>query len=335
MITPPTTTADWLCYFLRSGIADMSAGSETIDWTDLLRLAQRHGVAPLLYHRLTTAGLQEHVPQDIFHTLHRSYLHNAARNMRLYHELAHILSLFNEHHIPVIVLKGAYLAEAVYGNIALRTMCDIDLLVHKPDLARTQHTLREHGYLRKNARVPIDMQWTLDLSIANLPIDMNEAWERATPGRLAGVEVYALSPEDLLLHLCIHLAFHHDFHGAGLRAFCDMQTTIHRYSDAIHWAHLTELAATWQARHAAYVTLAFADEMVAAESIPTSQNVSPPQPLTFTSSVSWPDLLHLAQRHGVAPLLYYRLKTTGLQEHVPQDIFATSHYAPLSLHSHT
>ena len=47
---------------------------------------------------------------DIVHTLHQSYLTNAARNMRLYHELAQVLSLFNEHYIPVIMFKGAYLA---------------------------------------------------------------------------------------------------------------------------------------------------------------------------------------------------------------------------------
>ena len=73
------TTSDWLCYFLRSGSAALPAGSETIDWTDLLRLAQCHGVAPLLYHRLTTAGLQEQVPPDITQALHQSYLTNAAR----------------------------------------------------------------------------------------------------------------------------------------------------------------------------------------------------------------------------------------------------------------
>ena len=70
------------------------------------------------------------------------------------------------------------------------------------------------GTHRKDARVPIDMHWNLDLSIANLPIDVDGVWERATSGMLAGVGVYALSPEDLLLHLCTHLAFHHHFHGA-------------------------------------------------------------------------------------------------------------------------
>jgi len=105
------------------------------------------------------------------------------------------------------------------------------------------------------------MQWNLDLSIANLLIDMDEVWERATPGMLAGVDVYALCPEDLLLHLCTYLAFHHHFQGAGLRAFCDIQATIHRYSDAIHLEHVIELATIWQARRASYVTLTIADEM--------------------------------------------------------------------------
>ena len=279
MNMPPPSTADWLCHFLHLGIAPepeeaittrhvssfqpLTLSSFSLNWPDLLHLARRHGVALLLYHRLKTARFQAVVPEHTFHTLHQSYLKNAARNMRLYHELAQVLTLLNEHNIPVIVLKGAYLAEAVYGNIALRTMCDIDLLVQKSDLAGSQQILLEHRYLRKNGRVPIDMHWNLDLSIANLPIDMNEVWERATSDVVAGVNVCILSPEDLLLHLCTHIAFHHDFQEAGLRTLCDIQATIHHYSGTIHWEHVTERATTWQACHAAYGTFAVAEEMLA------------------------------------------------------------------------
>ena len=54
----PTTTPEWLCYVLRPRIADIPVGVESILWPDLLHLAQHHGVAPLVYHRLKTAGLQ-------------------------------------------------------------------------------------------------------------------------------------------------------------------------------------------------------------------------------------------------------------------------------------
>lgn len=227
-----------------------------------MSLAQRHCVAPLLYHRLKTASLQEHVSQEIFQTLHRAYLRNAARNMRLYHELAQTLTLLREQNIPVIILKGAYLAEIVYGNIALRTMGDIDVLVPKTKLARSQQILLEAGYLDKNGRILVDMHWNIDLSSANLPIDINNIWKNAKPGILAGIEVYTLSAEDLLLHLCTHLAFHHAYQGAGLRALCDLQATIMYYSDAIHWQYLIQKTQQWKIRNAVYLTLALAQEML-------------------------------------------------------------------------
>ncbi len=102
---PPITT-DWLCHVLRLGTAPeseksittqhvspsqpLTCSSSSLNWTDLLRLAQRHGVTPLLFHRLKTSEFQDYVPPEIFQTLHQSYLLNVARNMRLYHELAQV-----------------------------------------------------------------------------------------------------------------------------------------------------------------------------------------------------------------------------------------------------
>ncbi len=49
--------------------------------------------------------------------------------------------------IKTIVLKGAMLAETVYPNIALRSMGDIDLLIHKDDLDRAAKRILELGYI--------------------------------------------------------------------------------------------------------------------------------------------------------------------------------------------
>jgi len=54
--------------------------------------------------------------------------HTLARNLLLYHELPRILKVLSP--LPVIVLKGAALAATIYHRIGLRTMGDLDLLVH-------------------------------------------------------------------------------------------------------------------------------------------------------------------------------------------------------------
>jgi hypothetical protein len=66
--------------------------------------------------------------------------------MVLYRQLKEILIEFNKNNIPVILLKGAHLAQFVYGNIALRLMSDIDLLVKKEDLGCACAIIIKYGY---------------------------------------------------------------------------------------------------------------------------------------------------------------------------------------------
>src|SRR5205823_6618560 len=98
------------------------------DWDDILYHSVRHGVAPLLYHRLASIPIAGGVPASVMQKLRDAALQDALRNMRLYHELSEVLRAFQRDGIAVIVLKGAYLAEVVYGNCALRPMADADLM---------------------------------------------------------------------------------------------------------------------------------------------------------------------------------------------------------------
>ena len=61
-------------------------------------------------------------------------------------QLAEALGAFRDAGIPTIVLKGAYVAEAVYKNIALRPMSDVDILVKKKDLPAVEKILLKLGY---------------------------------------------------------------------------------------------------------------------------------------------------------------------------------------------
>ena len=116
------------------------------DWEVLLEQAAIQRVSPLLYQRLKERDLDVVVPAAIMQKLHELYLHNSARNLRLYHELGEIVRTLQAANIPVIVLKGAYLAKAVYGNIALRPMVDIDLMVPQSDVPLVVEKLLALGY---------------------------------------------------------------------------------------------------------------------------------------------------------------------------------------------
>ena len=198
--------------------------------------------------------------------LRQSYLVTAAGNVRHYHELTKVLRMLRNEGIAVIVLKGAHLAEIVYGNIGLRPMCDVDLLVRKDDLSKAQRRLMEAGYYPFNNRLPLDIHWSIEHNIVPpLPIDVEELWERAEACSIADQNVLVLSPEDLLLHLCIHLSFHHLFSFAALRTLCDIRETIRHYATRIDWGIVGERAKEWKVSKGVEISLLLARKLLDAD----------------------------------------------------------------------
>ena len=173
----------------------------------MLTVAARHGLSPLVYPRVR--GAVEAAPSAFVRELRERYLSSAAANMRLLHELGVILRTLRAADVPVIPLKGACLAEAVYGDIALRPMADLDLLVKPADLPRALEALRQLGYesdqpfdpgaqqaefhdmppMRKAGCVLVELHWTLVTPRCNARIGQAELegiWSRAVAATVAG-----------------------------------------------------------------------------------------------------------------------------------------------------
>ncbi|MGA9350203.1 MAG: nucleotidyltransferase family protein [Anaerolineae bacterium] len=282
------TVAELLCYCLGMGTDETRVARleqlSTADWDGVIQQANRHGVTPLLYRRLKTPGPGTIIPAGIMQRLQEIYLFDSARrNMRLYHQLSKVLTALQNEDIPVIALKGARLAEVVYGDIALRPMDDVDLLVRKTDLSRVEGKLLEVGYgplerpsieeqcrkaqhlvgFTKPDAFGIEIHWTIENPTSPFKIDVDGLWERARPAIIAGVEVLALSPEDLLLHLCLHASFHHKFR-IRLRSFCDISETVQHYRDEMDWEQVQLRAHQWGTGKYVYLTLHLARELLGA-----------------------------------------------------------------------
>jgi hypothetical protein len=176
--------------------------------------------------------------------------------MLLFRELGRILRALDEAGVPVIVLKGAALAEAVYGNIALRPMADLDLLVPHESLAPTLAALANLGHLAADTETqdgaaatfenevmlrkagPVAVLTEIHWSLLDSPhyqhlLPMSWFWETAIPVRIEGAEVLVLGPEALLMHLCAHLALHHG--GRGLLWLHDVAEALHHFRDRLDW----------------------------------------------------------------------------------------------------
>lgn len=256
-----------------------------VEWQEILRQSRRHGVAPLLYHRLKQADASSELPVEVWGELQALYLRSAATNGSMYRDLAEALTCLQASGIAVIVLKGGYLARHVYDNIALRPMGDFDLLVKEADLLKANDLLVELGYrvsrnadtealiakyyhlppLIKAGKIPvgIELHWKLERPSARFKIDTEELWRRAQPAAFGESRASALCPEDLLLHLCIHASYHHQFR-FGLRALCDIAEIIRNYHNRLDWELLCERADDWGAAKCVYLTLSLAAKLLEA-----------------------------------------------------------------------
>ena len=225
-----------------------------INWTYLIETAARHRVIPLLYQSLNTT-CPEAVSQSILIQL-RNYFHaNAARNLFLTTELLKLLNLFKERDISAIPFKGPVLAASVYGNLALRQISDLDILVSERDFERAKELLISQGYqpekfygweqsfVGANNRVGVDLHQGIVQQHFSFRLDFERLWQRVEPVSLAGATVVNLSPEDLLVILSVQVAKDCVQKRESLKQLCDLAELI-RVHQEMDWAQVMEQART-------------------------------------------------------------------------------------------
>ncbi len=224
------------------------------------RLALAQGLGPLLYGRLRGLGV---LPPAAEEPLRQAYYANAARNARILHELEAALRRLETALIPVLLLKGAALALAVYENPALRPLGDLDLLVRPADADAALAALAGLGYRpqqhepapgsirtyeneimlgREGAPAPLELHWGLfDSPHYQSHLLIEWFWQTARPVRIGDTVAQVLGPEAQTLHLCGHLLLHHSVE-ARLLWLHDIAEVIGRYQEEIDWPTLLEQA---------------------------------------------------------------------------------------------
>ena len=116
----------------KSGLVDIVVGKllpQTIDWPEVLRAVRRYHCAPFVYRQLQkqvggNVSNPAPIPTPIWQALQTAYYTAAAQDAQRELELRRVFSAFREARIPVLLLKGAALAQVVYQNVAVRPMID-------------------------------------------------------------------------------------------------------------------------------------------------------------------------------------------------------------------
>jgi len=232
----------------------LRALAETLaDWQYFSSLANKHGVAALIYHNLEKLDFLQYLPKDSIDLLRNSLMVNISRNARYAVETAGVLKLLNSENVKIVLLKGLALELSVYGNKGLRQMTDVDVLATKDDCMKARNILMENGFtsfpVKSVLHKPI-----LAYSGKHLPTLTKDGFAIELHHELFGAErnvltkmlynnsleldlnsekTYIPGPQLFLLYLVKHLYLHEMNNESQLRLYTDLVMLIEEYRDEI------------------------------------------------------------------------------------------------------
>jgi Uncharacterised nucleotidyltransferase len=216
----------------------------TLDWNEVIRLAEYHGVLPLAARNLIEllcleSGRVENergLPSEVERSLRSAYEVNLRRSLWFTAELARIMQHFERWQLRALPFKGPVLAQSLYRDLGLRSFSDLDFLISPADFERAKQALADIGYRPSGAVNPaiespaaerlwlrtgnersfdsadgknlIELQWALLPHFYAVDLRVHDLLTRAGKTVVGEREVPCLSPEDSVLVLCLHAAKH-------------------------------------------------------------------------------------------------------------------------------
>lgn len=256
---------DVILFVLKSAIHDVDPDAlshifkKELDWDTIYRLAERHRLIPLLYSSLKNVS-PDLIPESILTKMSAIYLLSMKRAMIQMRELIQVMNLFKDHEIPLMPYKGMALSHQLYGDIGLRISSDIDIIVHQQDAIRAKALLVSQGYAPGISLTPeqdkkfvslrceydlffpgrstIDIHWQFIPYYYLAPFNDADMWSELKKVFLEGREIATLSPEMLLIALCIHGAKHQ---WKDLKQVCDIAAIIARENE-LDWENIVRIA---------------------------------------------------------------------------------------------
>ncbi len=240
-------------------------------------------------------------------------------------QLAELATGFERAGLDLVMLKGAWLAESVYANPALRGMADIDVLIRDDQRDRSHAVMQQLGYTAiadtlhsrfaydQGYRHPqhpyaVEMHWAVscERETDSPEADMAAIWQHVEPTQLYGCPCFALSPPDQLAHL-VHHTLHHLF-AVPLRSYLDIAMLIRTHGDVFTPEAISAAGARWQTGTAIPFVLRFTADLFDTP-LPAALANNVPQIDTFWCNAALHALAYLprgSERGAESTMLSYR-----------------------------
>src|ERR1044071_1988050 len=121
--------------------------------------------------------------------------------------------------------------------------------------------VRAHRHLptftKPDAIAGVELHWSIQHPDRELAVDTDGLIERSVELSLGGAAARPRCPEDLLLHVAVHMAYEDEFL-IGMRQVCDVALTIERYKDQLDWVTIQKRAQSWNALRGVALALTMA-----------------------------------------------------------------------------
>ncbi len=207
---------------------------EELDWQYFIDSASKERVSSLIYNRIREEDWEHLLPEHALNCLQGVYYAHSRYNTLIYEEFTLAASVLKKEGICFVPLKGIFLAQNLYGNIALRPMTDIDLLVKKNDVNNCIRVLEVLGYkiiLGQGRELTNPYAYSITLikekggELGGFSIDLHwhilnsswmmglfagkiapaVIWAETQPITIDGIDTSALSSEHLVINLCLNV----------------------------------------------------------------------------------------------------------------------------------
>lgn len=213
---------------------------ENVDIRTLIPIARQQELLGIVYHQLKDS-LHE---KDAFFSAYMATLFHYG-NLKHQYEL--VLKELSKVNVTAIPIKGLEIAQ-FYPIPALRTMGDIDLLIHDEDKPIISSVMKQLGYVRHGEysvgswsffKDNIEFEFhpeliSLDEEVEkkNNAVFFNDIWKYVQNG--------SLKNEFHFLFLVAHLRKHILNRGAGFRQFMDIAVMTNVLRDSMDWPWISD-----------------------------------------------------------------------------------------------
>lgn len=240
------------------------------DYGKLLKTVKLSSTGAQVYHLLKLRGAADKFPSSFLNRLYVIYEASFMQSLLIRHETNALLKEFDQRGIPVIPLKGTWLAERYFGHFSARGTSDIDLLVRPQDMDTATACIAERGFVSRQPVNPahyhtewhkpapslpepltVELHWSL-VPAGTSRLNVEDAWAASEPLPDYG-SVRLFNPTYTFYALCLHGVSHQM---ESLKPVLDLLWFIRLNGAAIDWRELWRQAAKDRTRRRVEIALA-------------------------------------------------------------------------------